>query len=157
MPLGSAEISLGKIIEEPRIRIPLQSNDRLMTGFVSMTTFLPEERKYPRSPAKHVEPTPRYGHRRTQSLPPKLGIKLNIPPAHKLSSVFVNPTVKNANFHTFFHSLIFTQLISCLSGSYISFAFGSGWRYKRLRNNDGKSIVLYYTAAATVRTNIDSD
>lgn len=97
VPLGSAEIALGKIIQEPRIRVPLQSNDRLMTGFVSLTTYLPEERKYPRSPAKQIEPPQRYTHRRTQSLPPKLGIKLNIPPAHKLNSLFVNPTV-NAIF-----------------------------------------------------------
>lgn len=64
-------------------------------GFITLTSYLPEqERKYPRSPAKQqIEPPQRYGHRRSQSLPPKLGIKLNIPPPHKLSSVFINPTV----------------------------------------------------------------
>lgn len=98
VPLGSAEISLGAIQETARLRIPLQSNSANagpITGFVTMTTYLPEqERKYPRSPAKQVEP-PRYGygHRRSQSLPLRLGIRHNIPPPHQLSSVFVNPTV----------------------------------------------------------------
>lgn len=105
VPLGSAEISLGAIQETARLRIPLQSNSTNagpVPGFVTMTTYLPEqERKYPRSPAKQVEPPQRYGHRRSQSLPPKLGIKLNIPPPHKLSSVFVNPTVGTVNVRVF--------------------------------------------------------
>lgn len=94
VPLGSAEVALGQIQETARLRIPLQSNSG-NAGFITMTTYLPEqERKYPRSPAKKIEPPQRYGHRRSQSLPPKLGIKLNIPPPHKLGTVFVNPTVR---------------------------------------------------------------
>lgn len=94
VPLGSAEVALGLVQETPRLRIPLQSNSG-NAGFITMTTYLPEqERKYPRSPARpQPEPPKRYGHRRSQSLPPKLGIKLMIPPTYKLSSVFVNPTV----------------------------------------------------------------
>lgn len=100
LPLGSAEVKLGEIQETARLRISLQSNSG-NAGFITMTTFLPEqERKYPHSPAKHVEPPPRYGHRRSQSLPPKLGIKLMVPPQQKLSLVFVNPTVsKLKQFH----------------------------------------------------------
>lgn len=94
LPLGSAEVKLGEVQETARLRITLQSNSG-NAGFITMTTFLPEqERKYPHSPAKHVEPPQRYGHRRSQSLPPKLGIKLMVPPQQKLSSVFVNPTVR---------------------------------------------------------------
>lgn len=94
LPLGSAEVKLGEIQETARLRIGIQSNSG-NAGFITMTTFLPEqERKHPYSPAKHVDqPPPRYGHRRSQSLPPKLGIKLMVPPQQKLSSVFVNPTV----------------------------------------------------------------
>lgn len=126
LPLGSAEMKLGEIQETGRLRISLQSNSG-NAGFITMTTFLPEqERKYPHSPAKHVEPPPRYGHRRSQSLPPKLGIKLMVPPQLKLSSVFVNPTVtKLKQFHygsdrskTFYHL-----------DSHLSFAFRAWWRY----------------------------
>ncbi|XP_031628041.1 inositol polyphosphate-4-phosphatase type I A isoform X2 [Contarinia nasturtii] len=100
VPLGSAEITLGTIQETARLRIPLQSNSG-NAGFITLTTYLPEqERKYPRSPARQIEPPQRYGHRRSQSLPPKLGIKLNIPPPYKLSSVFVNPTVRTYRLHS---------------------------------------------------------
>lgn len=93
VPLGSAEVTLSAIQETARLRISLHSNSG-NAGFITMTTFLPEqERKYPRSPAKQISPPPRHGHRRSQSLPPKLGIKLMTPPQHKLSSVFANPTV----------------------------------------------------------------
>lgn len=98
VPLGSAEVTLGAVQETTRLRVPLQSNSG-NAGFITTTTYLPEqERKYPRSPAKQVEPPQRYGHRRSQSLPPKLGIKLTIPPPHKLSTVFVNPTVGADSF-----------------------------------------------------------
>lgn len=98
VPLGSAEIALGTIQETARLRIPLQSNSG-NAGFITMTTYLPEqERKYPRSPAKQIEHPRRHGHRRSQSLPPKLGVKLMVPPQHKLSTIFVNPTVSSLPF-----------------------------------------------------------
>lgn len=105
VPLGSAEVTLNAIQETARLRIPLQSNSG-NAGFITMTTFLPEqERKFPRSPAKQVEPPPRYGHRRSQSLPPKLGIKLMIPPQQKLPAVFINPTVSKCVFEIRFERL----------------------------------------------------
>lgn len=103
VPLGSAEVALGTIQEIPRLRIPLQSNSTNV-GFITMTTYLPEqEHKYTRSPAKQVEkPQQRYGHRRSQSLPPKLGVKLIVPPQKKLSLIFANPTVSIDNADPFF-------------------------------------------------------
>lgn len=101
VPLGSAEISLGAIQETARLRIPLQSNAG-SAGFITLTTYLPEqERKFPRSPAKQIEQPQRLGHRRSQSLPPKLGVKLMVPPHYKLSTVFIKPTVS-----TSFYSLV---------------------------------------------------
>lgn len=95
VPLGSAEIRLGIIEETTRLRVPLQSNSG-SAGFITITSWSPEqERKHPRSPAKPSieQQQQRYGHRRSQSLPPKLGVKLLVPPQLKLSLVFANPTV----------------------------------------------------------------
>lgn len=94
VPLGSAEITLGVIEESQRLRVPLQSNSG-SAGFITITSWSPEqERKYSRSPARRVEHHPRIQkHRRSQSLPPKLGVKLQMPPHMKLSLMFANPTV----------------------------------------------------------------
>lgn len=93
VPLGSAEVALATIQEIPRLRIPIQLNSS-NAGFITMTTYLPEQdHKYTRSPAKQIEQPPRHGHRRSQSLPPRLGVKLIVPPQQKLSLIFANPTV----------------------------------------------------------------
>lgn len=96
VPLGSAEMTLGVIEESQRLRVPLQSNSG-SAGFITITSWSPEqERKYPRSPARHVEQHQQsrvHKHRRSQSLPPKLGVKLQMPPHMKLSLMFANPTV----------------------------------------------------------------
>lgn len=64
------------------------------TGFITLATWTPEvERKIPRSPAKMIEQQV-IGHRRSQSLPPKLGVKLFIPPQGKLSTFFTNSSVR---------------------------------------------------------------
>lgn len=98
VPLGSAEVVLGTIQEIPRLRIPIQF-DSGNAGFITMTTYLPEQdHKHTRSPAKQVEKPSRHGHRRSQSLPPRLGVKLIVPPQQKLAMIFVNPTV-SANFY----------------------------------------------------------
>lgn len=95
VPLGSAEIALEIIQESTHLRIPLQSNSG-SAGFITITSWSPEqERKHPRSPAKPVEQHKHFGHRRSQSLPPKLGVKLLIPPHLKLSLVFANPAVSS--------------------------------------------------------------
>lgn len=98
VPLGSAEVALGTIQEIPRLRIALQSTAG-NAGFITMTTYLPEqEQKYTRSPAKQAEPPQRHGHRRSQSLPPKLGVKLVVAPQQKLALIFANPTVSDGSY-----------------------------------------------------------
>lgn len=63
------------------------------TGFLTLATWVPEiDRKTPRSPAKSTEQQS-IGHRRSQSLPPKLGVKLFMPPQGKLPLIFANPCV----------------------------------------------------------------
>lgn len=94
VPLGFAEISLGVIQDTARLRIPIscQTNN---VGFITIVTFTPEHDKKIRSPLKTNEPNQR--HRRSQSLPPKLGVKLFIPPHLKLNLIFTNPNVSRSN------------------------------------------------------------
>lgn len=95
VPLGSAEIALGAILENPRLRIALQSNNG-NAGFITASTWSPDQdRKIPRSPARKPE-THSMGHRRSQSLPPKLGVKLFVPNQGKLPLIFKNPNVSVA-------------------------------------------------------------
>lgn len=93
VPLGSAEIPLALIQETTRIRIPLQHLN-VTKGFISVTSWAPEEdKKVLRSPARKLEPPAKLGHRRSQSLPPKLGVKLFVPPHLKLHLLYANPVV----------------------------------------------------------------
>lgn len=95
VPLGCAEIALGVIQDTTRLRIPLQSTNGVNSGFITITTWTPEPDRMqtPRSPAKSGGPLPHIGHRRSQSLPPKLGVKLFVPTQSKLGLVFANPNV----------------------------------------------------------------
>lgn len=93
VPIGSSEIALGVIQDTTRLRIPLRSIAGVSAGFITIATWAPEQdRKTPRSPAKVVEQQ-NLGHRRSQSLPPKLGVKLFVPSQCRLSLVFTNPNV----------------------------------------------------------------
>lgn len=93
VPMGSAEIPLALIQETTRIRIPLQHLG-VTKGFISITSWAPEEdKKLLRSPARKLEAPPKLGHRRSQSLPPKLGVKLFVPPHLKLNLLYANPVV----------------------------------------------------------------
>lgn len=93
VPMGTAEIPLAMIHETTRIRIALQHVGNT-TGFITLTSWAPEEdKKLLRSPARKIEPQ-RLGHRRSQSLPPKLGVKLFVPPQYKLHLLYANPCVR---------------------------------------------------------------
>jgi inositol polyphosphate-4-phosphatase len=115
--LGCAEIALGVIQDTFRLRlnivlpayynilitfysfsfrIPLRNTTSSGSkfqenGFITISTYCPEIPK-PRSPAKQA-PVKSFSHRRSQSLPPKLGIKLFVPPQNKLKLLFSNPNV----------------------------------------------------------------
>lgn len=90
VPLGFAEISLGVIQDTARLRIPIRCQN-INVGFVTIVTYSSEEDKKMRLPAKVSEQS--HGHRRSQSLPPKLGVKLFVPAHMKLSLIFTNPNV----------------------------------------------------------------
>jgi inositol polyphosphate-4-phosphatase len=93
VPLGFAEISLGVIQDTSRLRIPIRCQNNNV-GFITIVTFTPENDKKLRSPAKvNAEQQQSIGHRRSQSLPPKLGVKMFIPNHQKLPLLFTNPSV----------------------------------------------------------------
>lgn len=99
VPLGFADISLGVIQDTTRLRIPIRAQNSNV-GFITIFTFVPENiRKNPRSPAKITEHE-KHTHRRSQSLPPKLGVKLFVPSHMKLSNLFANPYVHTYRLHS---------------------------------------------------------
>uniref|UniRef100_A0A2M4CZ46 phosphatidylinositol-3,4-bisphosphate 4-phosphatase n=1 Tax=Anopheles darlingi TaxID=43151 RepID=A0A2M4CZ46_ANODA len=123
VPIGWAEIALGVIADTTRLRIPLRTQVcGESAGFLTIATCAPDtERRTsnPRSPIKAAGagssgisggggmggciagPTGEvYGHRRSQSLPPKLGIKLFIPPPSKIGLVFTNPSMHTYRLHS---------------------------------------------------------
>ncbi|XP_055680609.1 inositol polyphosphate-4-phosphatase type I A isoform X2 [Lutzomyia longipalpis] len=94
VPLGTAEIALGVIQDTSRLRIPFRSNSG-NAGFITILSWSPDQDKKPstsRSPAKAAEHQT-MGHRRSQSLPPKLGVKLFVPPQGRLSLIYTNPII----------------------------------------------------------------
>uniref|UniRef100_A0A182PTU4 phosphatidylinositol-3,4-bisphosphate 4-phosphatase n=1 Tax=Anopheles epiroticus TaxID=199890 RepID=A0A182PTU4_9DIPT len=124
VPIGWAEISLGVIADTSRLRIPLRTQAcGESAGFLTIATCTPdmERRSNPRSPLKsgmfsglpmgetqahqyqqhqHHHHQQQLGHRRSQSLPPKLGIKLFIPPPSKIGLVFTNPSIHTYRLHS---------------------------------------------------------
>uniref|UniRef100_A0A182W428 phosphatidylinositol-3,4-bisphosphate 4-phosphatase n=1 Tax=Anopheles minimus TaxID=112268 RepID=A0A182W428_9DIPT len=125
VPIGWAEISLGVIADTSRLRIPLRTQAcGENAGFLTIATCTPdmERRNNPRSPMKstlfggipgvgenpphqnqlqqHQQQHQPLGHRRSQSLPPKLGIKLFIPPPSKIGLVFTNPNIHTYRLHS---------------------------------------------------------
>lgn len=154
VPLGTAEIALGHIQDTNRVRIALRSTNLQQnqtaaastpgggasSGFITLSTWSPEPADRSnkvatpaRSPAKahaaldDVAPVPTHrGHRRAQSLPPKLGVKLFFPPQAKLALFFANPSVSPRVREL----MLIVVNIGCFLvsiDSYISFAFWP-WR-----------------------------
>lgn len=70
------------------------------------------------------------GHRRSQSLPPKLGVKLFVPPQSKLPLVFINP---NVSFFKFSYFLLSNSLhlrcilIDCNQAWVVILVFMNWW------------------------------
>ncbi|XP_055843383.1 inositol polyphosphate-4-phosphatase type I A [Episyrphus balteatus] len=99
IPLGFAEISLGVIQDATRFRIPFKSSSGDV-GFITIASWAPDpEVRPPRSPAKVTDQHFK-GHRRSQSLPSKLGVKLFIPNQEKIFEVFTNPRIHTYRLHS---------------------------------------------------------
>lgn len=113
VPIGWAEVALGVITETSRFRIPLQTQNAAgggNSGFITIASCAPDtEKRTPRSPAKsgldhqqqqQYQQQQAIGHRRSQSLPMKLGVKMFIPPPSKISLVFTNPSIHTYRLHS---------------------------------------------------------
>ncbi|XP_030568017.1 inositol polyphosphate-4-phosphatase type I A isoform X1 [Drosophila novamexicana] len=128
LPLGHAEVALGVIQDATRLRLPL-SSPRGECGFITLASWAPEaanelnpasgpERTTngltqptpPRSSTQFFQPatdsssssktTRQKGHRRTQSLPPKLGVRLFVPQQCGVGRVCVNPCQHSYRLHS---------------------------------------------------------
>ncbi|XP_065084950.1 inositol polyphosphate-4-phosphatase type I A isoform X2 [Ochlerotatus camptorhynchus] len=114
VPIGWAEVALGVITDTSRLRIPLRTQSPCggNAGFITIATCAPDlEKKTSRSPAKggmdhqyqqqhQQQQQQAIGHRRSQSLPPKLGVKLFIPPPSKVALMFINPSIHTYRLHS---------------------------------------------------------
>ncbi|KAH8275755.1 hypothetical protein KR026_004731 [Drosophila bipectinata] len=126
LPLGYAEVSLGAIQDTSWLHLPLTS-PRGECGFITLTTWSPDAAVEPgqagngppRSSTQLFDAagggggagagnlatagtgvTGRRAHRRTQSLPPKLGVKLFVPQQCGLQRVCVNPRLHTYRLHS---------------------------------------------------------
>ncbi|XP_072755322.1 inositol polyphosphate-4-phosphatase type I A isoform X4 [Anoplolepis gracilipes] len=107
-PIGSAIVMFNTVQDTPRLRIPLKSAKTTTVGFLTINVWnLEAEDK-----GNSTESTPSrnvvYGnnnqqlpsHRRSQSLPPRLGTKIKFPHQGQLKLLFANPFVQTYRFHS---------------------------------------------------------
>ncbi|KAI5729691.1 hypothetical protein M8J76_005429 [Diaphorina citri] len=108
--IGSVTIRLSTIMRsnEPRLRISLLSAFGVTIGFLSICVFKhePETSNNPSSESTPCRSLPQHNlsvklsHRRTQSLPPRLGSRLRLPNQGHLKYLFANATVTTYRFHS---------------------------------------------------------
>uniref|UniRef100_A0A034W7Q7 phosphatidylinositol-3,4-bisphosphate 4-phosphatase n=1 Tax=Bactrocera dorsalis TaxID=27457 RepID=A0A034W7Q7_BACDO len=100
VPLAYAEVALGVIQDATRFRIPLRALDG-EGGFITIASWAPEtDRQSPPRSTTQVFEEHTKGHRRSQSLPPKLGVKLFVPFQGLLQVVFANPLIHTYRLHS---------------------------------------------------------
>nr|XP_015834055.1 PREDICTED: type I inositol 3,4-bisphosphate 4-phosphatase [Tribolium castaneum] len=84
IPLGSACVFLSAIQDSSRLRIPLISRTQTTVGFHNVTRFFAQV----------------WSHRRSQSLPPKLGVKMRLPNQSELKLLYSSPYIQTYRFHS---------------------------------------------------------
>ncbi|XP_034475025.1 inositol polyphosphate-4-phosphatase type I A [Drosophila innubila] len=126
LPLGHAEVALGVIQDATRLRLPL-SSPHGECGFITLASWAPEaaselsqsSNAMGRGATGLLQPPPRSstqmfdqaadrgnsgtrqkGHRRTQSLPPKLGVRLFVPQQCGVERVCANPRLHSYRLHS---------------------------------------------------------
>ncbi|XP_017055612.1 inositol polyphosphate-4-phosphatase type I A [Drosophila ficusphila] len=120
LPLGHAEVNLGVLQDTSRLRLPLTS-PRGECGFITLASWSPDAAVEtgqsgngpPRSStqlfdgsasgssaATGAATSGRRAHRRTQSLPPKLGVRLFVPQQCGLQRVCSNPRLRTYRLHS---------------------------------------------------------
>ncbi|XP_050301479.1 inositol polyphosphate-4-phosphatase type I A isoform X2 [Anthonomus grandis grandis] len=107
VPLGSSCVLLSAIQDSTRLRIPLLSRQNTTAGFLTVCAWALEgedrntsnEHTPARVPsvshAQHV-----WSHRRSQSLPPRLGVRIRLPSQTDLKLLFSSPHLQTYRFHS---------------------------------------------------------
>ncbi|XP_012279456.1 type I inositol 3,4-bisphosphate 4-phosphatase isoform X1 [Orussus abietinus] len=105
-PIGSAIVTFSAVQDTPRLRIPLKSARAITVGFLTINVWNLEAEDKGNStestPSRNVPTTSNqvYSHRRSQSLPPRLGTKIKLPHQGQLKLLFANPYVQTYRFHS---------------------------------------------------------
>ncbi|XP_061943170.1 inositol polyphosphate-4-phosphatase type I A isoform X4 [Apis cerana] len=106
-PIGSAIVTLNTIQDTPRLRIPLKSTKTTTVGFLTINVWNLEAEDRGNStestPSKEASSGGNHqilSHRRSQSLPPRLGTKIKLPHQGQLKLLFANPYIQTYRFHS---------------------------------------------------------
>ncbi|XP_044733938.1 inositol polyphosphate-4-phosphatase type I A isoform X2 [Chrysoperla carnea] len=108
IPIGSACIPLSSLQDAARLRVPLQEpNTKNTVGFLTLNSWTLEAEDRGSStehtPCRSIpnnNKTQILSHRRSQSLPPRLGVKLRLPTQAELRLIFSNIYLKTYRFHS---------------------------------------------------------
>ncbi|XP_018570173.1 type I inositol 3,4-bisphosphate 4-phosphatase isoform X2 [Anoplophora glabripennis] len=106
IPLGSACVLLSAIQDSTRLRIPLLSRTQNTAGFLTISAWSLEaedrgsstEHTPCRVPSHTTSQV--WSHRRSQSLPPRLGVKMRLPSQSELKLLFSSPFLQTYRFHS---------------------------------------------------------
>ncbi|XP_046586824.1 inositol polyphosphate-4-phosphatase type I A isoform X2 [Neodiprion lecontei] len=104
-PIGSAVVIFNAIQDTPRLRIPLKSAKATTVGFLTINVWNLEAEDKGNStestPCRNIPANNQiFSHRRSQSLPPRLGTKMKLPHQGQLKLLFANPHVQTYRFHS---------------------------------------------------------
>ncbi|XP_012226391.1 inositol polyphosphate-4-phosphatase type I A isoform X4 [Linepithema humile] len=110
-PIGSAIVTFSMIQDVLGLRIPLKSAKTTTVGFLTINVWnLEAEDKGNSTESTPSRNVPVYtsssnqqqllSHRRSQSLPPRLGTKIKFPHQGQLKLLFANPFVQTYRFHS---------------------------------------------------------
>ncbi|XP_054012614.1 inositol polyphosphate-4-phosphatase type I A isoform X1 [Hylaeus anthracinus] len=106
-PIGSVIVTLSAVQDTPRLRIPLKSAKTTTVGFLTINVWNLEAEDKGNSTESTPSKEPISGpnqqilsHRRSQSLPPRLGTKIKLPHQGQLKLLFANPYMQTYRFHS---------------------------------------------------------
>ncbi|KAF2894719.1 hypothetical protein ILUMI_11457 [Ignelater luminosus] len=106
IPLGSACVLLSAIQDSNRLRIPLLNRAQTTVGFLTISAWALESEDRGNStehtPCRIPAATNHQvlSHRRSQSLPPRLGVKMRFPNQAELKLLFASPFLQTYRFHS---------------------------------------------------------
>ncbi|XP_014473967.1 PREDICTED: type I inositol 3,4-bisphosphate 4-phosphatase isoform X4 [Dinoponera quadriceps] len=99
-PIGSAIVTFSTVQDTPRLRIPLKSAKTTTVGFLTINVWNLEAEDKGNSTESTPSRNALLSHRRSQSLPPRLGTKIKFPHQGQLKLLFANPYVQTYRFHS---------------------------------------------------------